>query len=102
MLDSLLGRQGRVAVIEALLPGVTDVSARDAQGATPLHRAATQGHTPAVHALLAAGEGSLTSSRLLCTHRRRCHPCRAGAAVNVADREGNTPLHLACEGGGRS
>jgi ankyrin repeat protein len=46
-------------------------------GSTPLHNCAASGHTPIVAALLAAG---------------------AAASVNVADNDGETPLHLACNG----
>ena len=68
--------KGRVPVIDALLPHVAYVDARNRVGATSLHRAAGPGYTDAARALLAAG-----------------------ADVNAADAGGRTPLHLACEEG---
>ena len=44
-----------VALASALLEGGAQTELRDAEGRTPLHRAARNGATHVVHALLAAG-----------------------------------------------
>ena len=58
-----------------LLENNADVNPQDKLGATPLHRAASQGHTDVV--------------RILCENPK--------IRIDIKDNEGNTPLHLACE-----
>ena len=54
------------------------MSVQDNHGATPLHRCSTLGHVKVV--------------QLMLSEENR------GKIVNVTDSEGNSPLHLACEG----
>lgn len=68
----------RRATVERLLNGKADLSRGDADGIRPLHAAAYRGREEVLTLLL---------------------PTATGAAVNVRDRSGRTPLHHAALGG---
>ncbi|KAH7698292.1 Ankyrin repeat, partial [Aphelenchoides avenae] len=67
--------KNQLAIAKLLVENGADVNAQDKYGAAPLHRAAGQGHLDVVNFL---------------AHQ-------AGVRIDIPDREGNTPLHLACE-----
>ena len=69
--------EGRLSAVKQLLKNGAPVDAADgATGETPLHRAASHSHVAVISALLGA-------------------ECERGAALAVADQEGNTALHAA-------
>ncbi|CAM9886787.1 unnamed protein product [Scytosiphon promiscuus] len=96
---------------EALLAsGSVDVDMGDPQGWTPLIRAAANGHSHVVRALLAKGaEASVVADLgLTALHMSALNGhssdlirmlVRAGANIDAADEGGNTPLHLAATKG---
>ncbi|KAJ1560070.1 Ankyrin-2, partial [Cladochytrium tenue] len=70
----LAAQQGGYGVVNALVEGRADVTARDARGRTPLHVAVLHNRTRAARALL-----------------------RAGAAADCIDGEGKVPADIAAE-----
>ncbi len=70
----------RRATVERLLNGKADLSRGDADGIRPLHAAAYRGREEVLNLLLPTATAT-------------------GAAVNVRDRSGRTPLHHAALGG---
>jgi len=75
--------KGNVEVGRLLIERGADINARDKANQLSLHRAATTGATPFVRLILASeSPGSFKKPRL-----------------NLQDRAGNTPLHLAMESG---
>ncbi|EQC30165.1 hypothetical protein SDRG_12018 [Saprolegnia diclina VS20] len=98
---------GQVSVVAALLPYIKQgsINARDNDGNTPLHLAVN--HEAVVTQLLAVPEVDLKRTNKL--GRTVLHVAcasgqgsvvalllRAGATIQAVDREGNTPLMLAC------
>ncbi|TNY20484.1 putative proteolysis and peptidolysis-related protein [Rhodotorula diobovata] len=75
--------KGHVSIGRLLLDKGGDVNARDRANQLPLHRASTTGSLPFLHLLL-----SSTSPHP--PHKPR---------LNLSDRAGHTPLHLAVESG---
>ncbi|GAA5845016.1 hypothetical protein JCM3766R1_004849 [Sporobolomyces carnicolor] len=75
--------KGHVNIGRLLISKGADINARDKANQLPLHRAATTGSLPFIHLVLA----SLSPSK---PEKPR---------LNLADRAGNTPLHLAVESG---
>lgn len=67
-----------MAIVLALINAGAELNPQDDRGATPLHRAACKGNQRIVN--------------LLMGYRNRLQ-------INLANREGDTPLHLACEDG---
>lgn len=67
-------------MLKLLVEADGDINAQDNYGATPLHRAASQGHLDIV--------------RYLVNQQR--------IRLDAPNREGDTPLHLACEDGNDS
>ena len=88
--------------------GITDINARS-DGSTPLHEAASEGHTDVVIALIAAGADVNAQNERGYTplhwaaDRGHTETVRAlidsGADVNLADNSGWTPLHPAASSG---
>ncbi|GAA6021124.1 hypothetical protein JCM11491_005645, partial [Sporobolomyces phaffii] len=75
--------KGHVNIGRLLISKGADINARDKANQLPLHRAATTGSLPFIHLILA----SLSPTK---PEKPR---------LNLADRAGNTPLHLAVESG---
>ncbi|GAA5847383.1 hypothetical protein JCM5353_008145 [Sporobolomyces roseus] len=75
--------KGHVNVGRLLITKGADINSRDKANQLPLHRASTTGSLPFIHLILA----SLSPSK---PEKPR---------LNLSDRAGNTPLHLAVESG---
>ncbi|GAA5896239.1 ankyrin repeat domain-containing protein [Sporobolomyces salmoneus] len=75
--------KGHVNIGRLLISKGADINARDKANQLPLHRAATTGSLPSIHLILA----SLSPTK---PEKPR---------LNLSDRAGNTPLHLAVESG---
>ncbi|KAE9412292.1 hypothetical protein Angca_006290, partial [Angiostrongylus cantonensis] len=69
--------KNRAVIAHMLIEAGANVNASDKYGATPLHRAASQGHDRIVHLLLT----------------------QPGIRIDAKDSEGKTPLFVACEEG---
>uniref|UniRef100_A0A914C0T5 26S proteasome non-ATPase regulatory subunit 10 n=1 Tax=Acrobeloides nanus TaxID=290746 RepID=A0A914C0T5_9BILA len=67
--------KNHLSILKLLVEADGDVNAQDKYGASPLHRASSQGHLDIVRFLLS------------------CKRIR----IDLSNREGDTPLHLACE-----
>jgi len=75
--------KGKMEIGQLLISKGADINARDKANQLPLHRAATTGAIPFIRLILASeSTGSFKKPRL-----------------NLQDRAGNTPLHLAVESG---
>ncbi|BGP39986.1 putative ankyrin-repeat protein [Rhodotorula kratochvilovae] len=75
--------KGHVSVGRLLISKGADINARDRASQLPLHRAATTGSLPFIHLILASKSPTKPEKPRL----------------NLSDRAGNTPLHLAVESG---
>ncbi|GAA5929920.1 hypothetical protein JCM3775_004464 [Rhodotorula graminis] len=75
--------KGHVSIGRLLIERGADINTRDKANQLPLHRAATTGTLPFVHLILAS--------------RSPTKPEKP--RVNLSDRAGHTPLHLAVESG---
>ena len=109
-LAALRGSAGSHGTILArLLAARVPADQPDAQGLSPLHKAAVQGHVAVVEALLQAGAnpnaGARDGSTPLHLAAHKGHAALAsllagaGADPRRARRDGETPLHEAAEGG---
>lgn len=99
--------KGHVGIIQCVLRGGVDVDSCGRTGITALHRAARHDQAGAIAALLEAGAdielqaSSLGANALLAATSTSASNAmlallQRGAAVNVRDADGDTPLHRAC------
>ncbi|KAH0585571.1 hypothetical protein H2248_008801 [Termitomyces sp. 'cryptogamus'] len=72
--------KSRIDIGRLLISRGADINAKDKANQVPLHRAATTGSVGFIRLLLGTSNSGVTKTRL-----------------NVADRVGNTPLHLAMD-----
>ena len=98
-------------LVEALCEawGINGIDARNNYGTTLLHRAAREGHSDVVKALLEAGANDAAQDQIgntpLHLAAREGHTdivrtlLEAGTRVDVRDKNGSTPLHLAADKG---
>lgn len=99
-------KRGRTASVEALLEGGADPDRADPRGDTPVHAAAFSGKADLLQAVLAHGGDAnarnahtgatpLVQALLSPDARQYAVLLAAGADPDVADDNGDTPLHVA-------
>ena len=106
-----LAERGNLRRLEALLSVCANPNVRDADGWTPLHRAAQQGHHEVVTSLLSAGaDPDLQDARGWTPLHRAAQKghhevvtslLSAGADPNITNEHKTTPLHIAVAAGHR-
>eukprot|EP01103_Thecamoeba_quadrilineata_P019468 TRINITY_DN789_c1_g1_i6.p1 TRINITY_DN789_c1_g1~~TRINITY_DN789_c1_g1_i6.p1 ORF type:complete len:195 (-),score=19.95 TRINITY_DN789_c1_g1_i6:9-593(-) len=101
---------GNLGLVNTLLEVQAEISARDDRRWTPLHEAASAGHTEVCHRLLQEGAcvEARTNTSTLPLHYIVVHECdervaqlfpffsRNGQLVNATNNNAETPLHYAC------